>query len=133
MLPTPAQWDTAAGLYRRGGRITSGDGDEIAIGRANAVPVGTMSSDITPEGIHDMAGNGREFTRQIWTPPDQPIRLMPVPPDTDGLIILRGRMFTLARPLSHADLLAEQDQPQSQDLQQPSWYTSFRAVIELPS
>jgi formylglycine-generating enzyme required for sulfatase activity len=61
-LPSEAEWELAA----RGpeGRLFAwGDEpDEAAFGGPTRVPVGTCRVRDTPTGIHDIAGNGREWT-----------------------------------------------------------------------
>ena len=53
--------------------------------------------------------------------------------DTDRLI-LRGRMFTLDRPLTYAILKHErEEQPQTAPATVGSPYTGFRVVLKLPS
>ena len=58
-LPTEAQWELAArGAERRPGVAPEG---EPAIG-----PAGERPGDLTPEGVHDMIANAREWTRDLY-------------------------------------------------------------------
>jgi hypothetical protein len=131
-LPTTKQWDYAAGVTKRAGR----DGPSIKVGTA-AVGLNEPRPiddhrDEGPFGTFDMAGNGREWTRDVMLP-DGSIRPGSIdrPAAAGDISILRGHNFTLATPLSYADLDYEQRMPQTQFSTKPSPYTSFRVVIEV--
>ena len=132
-LPTPAEWDIAAGFDRRDGRDgPTPKGASAAIGIPAPRSV-FNDSDISPHGIYDMGGNGREWTRAVLTP-DGSSRWVPLATPADGdRVILRGRMFTLRRPLTFADLEAEQTTPQTQFYNVGSPYTGFRVAIDIPA
>ncbi len=139
-LPTTSQWDKAAGNDRRAGRQgpflepwnKEDAKTQIAVNRAKEgpLPVGTASRDESPLGVRDMAGNGREFTCNVAGKPAG--RTVPLDHPAKGdLVILRGRMYTLTRPLFYADLEYERDEPQTQYYDVASPYTSFRVVLEI--
>ena len=87
------------------------------------------------------AGRGsRVHIEPFEPPPPIPPRKPGEPPrwvtdpaaKPDDLVILRGRSFTFRKPLSYADLEAEQTTPMTQFLDKGSPYTGFRVVVELP-
>jgi hypothetical protein len=90
-------------------------------------------ADITRLGLLDLAGNGREWTRTVLTRSGEKRDLGSAPlADTDKLI-LRGRNYTLDRPLTYAILNHERtQQPQAALPNVPSPYTTFRIVLPLP-
>jgi hypothetical protein len=129
-LPTCRQWDQAAGYRQREGRQGPFKGPQVAINRVQdgPTPVGAMKDDESPLGVRDMAGNGREWTRNLAG--HQGKAVVPFPALSDDLVILRGRMYTLPRPLHYSDLDYEQETPQTQYYRRASPYTSFRVVLE---
>jgi hypothetical protein len=93
--------------------------------------VNTPNRDTSTAGVSNMTGNGREWTAGVvrgegWGPLPSPA------PAGDEVIVLRGRSFTLAQPLTAADLDAQQKVPQTQYAKSKSKYTGFRVVIDLP-
>jgi len=69
-----------------------------------------------------MAGNGREFTSDTLLA------------GTEKMIVLRGRMFTLSKPLTFDDITAEQ-KPERTQTQYPGArhpQTGFRIVVDVP-
>jgi serine/threonine protein kinase len=129
-LPASRQWDFAAGFDDRGGRAgPSLDPDKAAVNRSEAQPV-NASQDVGPKGLKDLAGNGREFTRDLISKNGKEVPLGS--PTDDDFVILRGRNFTLQTPLTYANLAYEQKTPQRQLYQKSSPYTSFRVVVEVP-
>lgn len=133
-LPSPAEWDVAAGLYAESGR------DEVT--RAGGWPRGMLNSpepthgmkagnDINHFGLRDMAGNGREWTRMILGEAGER-EIGTVPLGARDLVILRGRNYTFPRGLSFEKLKYEQINPQTQFATARSPYTSFRVMIPLP-
>ncbi|MCI0699927.1 MAG: bifunctional serine/threonine-protein kinase/formylglycine-generating enzyme family protein [Planctomycetia bacterium] len=135
-LPSADEWDHAAGVFDQGGQSTP----TLPPGRAwIGMPVpGSVNraerfADINRFGLLDMAGNGREWTRTVLTRSGEKRELGSVPlADTDK-VILRGRNYTLDRPLTFAILNHERtQQPQVALPNIPSPYTTFRVVLPLP-
>jgi serine/threonine protein kinase len=135
-LPTPEEWDHAAGLYLTLDRpIVSRPGSHIWINQAYPRAIFSPAADVNEFGLLDMAGNGREWTcALICSEGASPIQLWDLryPPQPNDAIILRGRNFTLATPLTFVLLRHEQSMPQCQFAGSRSPYTSFRVVLPLP-
>src|SRR5262249_42063626 len=137
-LPTVHQWDRAAGYSPRKGKGPFREPPEgtplprVAVNRIKDGPMsaGAAEDDISPFGIRDLAGNGREFTRNLVGDPGRTVPLANA--TADERVILRGRLYTLARPLWYTDLDEQQEQPQMQSYRAASPYTGFRVVLELP-
>ena len=133
-LPTTKQWDEAAGIHNRAGR----DGPSLkegtaAIGIEKPRSFNEAVKDYGPNDLRDMAGNGREFTLNVLTA-EGAARTAPLErPTAQDLVILRGRNFTLTKPLSYTELDQESKVPQTQFYVKGSPYTSFRVVLELPN
>jgi hypothetical protein len=149
-LPSAFEWDKAAGLFdykaekKRGIRPTSRGPyldanpeptgpDAIAVNRVVQGPkeVGTATNDISRYGCHDMAGNGREFTRTLQLEDGREVPI-PDPPDA-CLVLLRGKSYALPKPLVFSDLESDfqkESQPYKGD-GSASPVTGFRVVIEL--
>lgn len=133
-LPTEDEWDHAAGFFDQQGQPTP----TLAPGRAwieKAAPGPVKrpgaDADVNRYGLNDMAGNGREWTRTVFGT-DGARRTAGEFGATDKLV-LRGRMFTLDRPLSFAMLEKERgDQPHTAPAGAASKYTGFRVVLKLP-
>jgi hypothetical protein len=120
-LPTTQQWDFAAAIERR----TSTDG--AAVSREKPRAVNFDHGDQSPAGVQDMLGNGREFTRNLIGG-----AMAPKSGATENdFIILRGRMWTLARGLTLEDMNFERENPQRQFYTKASTYTGFRVVLEV--
>ena len=135
-LPTPAQWDHAAGLYRppeRAGIATAGSSPIVGVAR----PVATRKLNPIPDSndvdLKDMAGNGREWTRGVFAEAGQPPRIVSDGKfAADDRVILRGRSFTLPTALSFEKLKSEQAEPQASFAGKFSPYTGFRIVLAIP-
>ena len=135
-LPSEDEWDHAAGLFDQQGQSAP----TLSPGRAwidkpapGPVKRPNAEADINRYGLLDMAGNGREWTRTVLTRTGSRRDLTAGPlADTDKLI-LRGRNYTLDRPLSFAILEKERTaQPQAATPTAASPYTGFRVVLPLP-
>lgn len=102
-LPTAQQWDKA------GGRFNGAEGPfrkdwkpgEIAVGKgAGPMPAGTAPADVSVFGCHDMAGNGKEWTR------DLNLENATVPPpelQRDLQVLLRGKSYARDEPYQFKD------------------------------
>jgi serine/threonine protein kinase len=144
LLPTTAQWDKAAGYYRKEGRTGPAAGPLVAVGLIDQEPWPVDkkdSDDVSPYGVRDMGGNGTEFTRDVMEFPRNVRKLHLAPPygpEASDLVVLRGKRHTAPAPLSYAELKDQQvmDQkatPQVQLEPTASPYTGFRVAIELPA
>lgn len=106
-LPSPEQWDAAAGRYdlSADARKNAGWGPfrgdwnstlrpKIAVNRAaeGPAPVGSSTDDVSPFQCRDMSGNGAEWTSEYT-------------PEGYSTVTLRGRDYRKDRPLLYADLL----------------------------
>jgi formylglycine-generating enzyme required for sulfatase activity len=135
-LPSTRQWERAAGYSAQGkgpyqhDRRSFDKHRDVAVDRAKEgpLPAGAAAKDVSPLGIRDMAGNGREWTRTLF---DAPGLEVPVP-DRSGLLIveLRGQSYNEAtQPLTftpgvHPFGGCEYDQSFPD--------VSFRVVLDLP-
>ena len=115
-LPSPEQWDAAAGALTLPGGKPAVNQAEPAATHGEKQPL-----DVNAQGLIDMAGNGWEWTTGKLTPAAGKPKA-----------ILRGRNFTLAQPLTPALLKDEQTNPFSQYPEKGSPYTSFRVVVPIP-
>ncbi len=132
-LPTPEEWDAAAGFKSGVGDtnanlITKGT---AAFSRGAPRPVEDEGRDWSKEGIADLFGNGREWTAGILVPPNKTGTISPTPGERD-IVILRGRMYTLSKPLSTEIMEYELKVPQTQFAGSASKYTGLRLAADLP-
>jgi hypothetical protein len=139
-LPSPDEWDHAAGLYvvrdrptvtRRGGQ------PRVRIARPGPTHGPMSRADVNEFDLLDMAGNGREFTRAIQAKSGEAPREVTggntTPLEARDSVILRGRNFTLSTELTFQDLRDEQTKlTQRQFATARSPYTSFRVVVPVP-
>lgn len=124
-LPTPKQLDRAAGWPGSQGEGPF-TGEKVAIGRRAEGPSEVDGphdkDDVSPEGVRGLAGNGREWTREVRT--------------TVGgqrLAVTRGQSYTAPKALRYSDL--EQARrggkhwmPRDPDAASP--FVGFRVVLE---
>ncbi|HEV3440761.1 MAG TPA: bifunctional serine/threonine-protein kinase/formylglycine-generating enzyme family protein [Gemmata sp.] len=133
-LPSPDEWDLAAGLYAGVGRdeVTRADGrPRVMLPRPEPTHGMNAGTDINHFGLRDMAGNGREWTRMILMGAGER-EIGSAPLTAMDRIILRGRNYTLSRGLTFDTLKYEQTTPQTQFATARSPYTSFRVAVPLP-
>lgn len=130
-LPSPAQWDAAAGLHAadaKSGKATGpfrGDWNnspkpKIAVdaGEQGTVPVGSSEDDVSPYGCRDMAGNGAEWTNEATT-------------GGYSTVTLRGRDYHKDRPLLYSDLMSEDStEIEKEDPYYTSDHIGFRVVLQ---
>jgi formylglycine-generating enzyme required for sulfatase activity len=138
-LPTIKQWDKAAGRYEKKAGAgpyqepwDKADPSQIAVGRGGRgpLPCGAATHDISLFGCHDMAGNGRDWTRNV-DGGDRPVPLaMPGPTDR---VLVRGHTFRASYPplqFKHLDEEEQQDNPATGFYLSPEGDIGFRVVIE---
>jgi serine/threonine protein kinase len=131
-LPTPEEWDKAAGRFepnRRSGPFEEPwKPGELAIERDQIGPmaVGRAAKDVSLFGCRDMAGNGREWTREIadlvrrrW------IDEQSIGPDV--FVRLRGGSFRSPEPLTFQYLDNAPDQHEASETAED---IGFRVVLE---
>ncbi len=136
-LPTAQEWDRAAGYPASDGRLgpfpALNNNVTLTVNRRKQGPrpiTEATTDDESPLGIRDMAGNGREFTRNLANNPEG--RIVPLAhPGKDDLVILRSRSYAATKPLLYEDLDYQQNMPQTQYYLVASPYTGFRVVLEL--
>lgn len=130
-LPTPKEWDEAAASPEQ---PLLAKADAVALVKSRMPgPTGRgRSRDENHLGLFDMTGNGTEWTRAVVVPSAKPVQILQRDPTGDKeLVVLRGRRYTLAEPLTKAHLKYEQDVPQTQFAGTPNDFTSFRVVVPL--
>jgi serine/threonine protein kinase len=133
-VPTPAEWDATLGFSpgtQRASLIEAGTTPLVNSAKPGRVDL--QNRDSTKDGVSNMTGNGRELTAALVSDEERGWKPLPDPvPTGKESIVLRGRSFTLATPLTVADLTAEQKVPQTQYADAKSKYTGFRVVLDLP-
>jgi formylglycine-generating enzyme required for sulfatase activity len=147
-LPTTRQWNKASGYAMRDGskgpfRVPAGRKEtkvgeislpemlpgEIAINRGHVGPmkVGEATCDESLYHCRDMAGNGREWTRDLA---GFPPRFVPLEnPGPDDTVILRGQRYDGKIPWLFRKV--DQNELELGKYLVPSPYFGFRVVIEL--
>jgi hypothetical protein len=131
-LPSIEEWKTAAGFYRaertgEGPFLAPFGPDDLGLNRENPLPVGTAPSDISLFGVRDMAANGFEFTRTIYS------ELVEVPhesPDDFTGVVFLGQKQTEPAPINFGDLERRDRMPAVYNSPWPN--TGFRVVIQKP-
>jgi serine/threonine protein kinase len=121
LLPTARQLDLAFGYD---GHPKPDFPKVAAVNRGLEGPrkIGESSKDQSAYAIHDLSGNGREWTRDELKVDGKPFA------------VLRGRSYTQPDPLTFALVDAWNKDPALCPTQHPdhgSWTTSFRVVIEV--
>jgi hypothetical protein len=141
-LPAAVQWDRAAGL-RRGPSDRMGpyqgtwDGDKkLDIALTAYRKVGSARDDVSPSRCRDMAGNGLEWTRDIFGSSRTGCDVKLTENDA---VIVRGKAIYSPdpRPLTYKDmednpsLLPALENPKNDPKNDMKDYASFRVVLEL--
>jgi hypothetical protein len=134
-LPTPEEWDYAAGLgsktvlTRAGGRPRVGLKEPAATHGARA-----DDADVNDFDLLDMAGNGAEWTRAVIEPGSSPrVTMVDAPEFRPGqLVIVRGRDYTLGSGLTFDTLKYEQTVPMTRLAEKAPRDTGFRVVLPVP-
>jgi hypothetical protein len=126
-LPTPLQWDKAAGALDTASpdefdprgpflKHAETEPDAIAIHRDEPLPVGTAKADLSRHGCRDMAGNGLEWTRPDPSDPEQ--------------AKLRGEVYDRKTEPTPYLFTFPNEKARSSETSNPPLQTSFRVVIE---
>jgi hypothetical protein len=136
-LPTAKEWDKAAGRYESNqgegpfqGTWDPTDKSAIAVGRDSEGPmeVGKATNDISVFGCRDMAGNGREWTRNLFADVDD--RTVPIDhPKPSDMVIVRGHSYGRPDPLRFRDL-KELREIEAQHYRTPDPTIGFRVVLD---
>lgn len=135
-LPTPTEWDHAAGIYAFPDQELVRPGGTPRVGIAEPAPthVSQAGGDVNRNDLRDMNGNGREWTGAVHAKAgDTPRRVGLDEVGDRELVVLRGRNYTLRTGLTPDMLQYEQTTPQTQFAGVPSRYTGFRVVVDLPA
>lgn len=136
-LPTPNEWDHAAGLYTH---MPAQLGVSVGTARVRlkepCPPLADGKQDENLFGLIDMAGNGREWTCGVMTKLDTPSEVTPKPDSqfaAEELVVLRGWNFTFKDGLTFEKLEKQANgEPLTQYAGEPSPYTGFRVVLPIP-
>ena len=136
-LPTPHQWDRAAGKYSGAKEIwkdpdmpppLGGDAADVAFGRAVQGPLAVTAAtrDISVYGCRNMAGDGQEWTNtsyagELFRPSRQPASTAPT-------LVLRGWSYRLGMPHDWSEDGATQDVQVATEV---SGFLGFRVAIPL--
>mgnify|MGYP001806856273 CR=1 FL=1 len=134
-LPTPDEWDHAAGLYLHPHPHAGVSAGTPRVDTKEPCPPRTDGKvDDNQFELIDMAGNGREWTCGVIGDLGQPPKAPPTGAfKPDDLLVLRGNSFTFKTGLSFAELERQQKEPHRQKAGVPSPYTGFRVVLPIPS
>jgi formylglycine-generating enzyme required for sulfatase activity len=116
-LPTSEEWDHAVGLPSSapGATTISLPGTDAWVNKSVPGAVNRPQADVNGNDLIDMAGNGREWTCTILVERDKPSRNVDNGKfEKKELVIVRGRSYTLTRPLTYSMLTFEQKEPQTE-------------------
>ncbi len=134
-LPSPLEWDHAAGLYSRLDRddVTRPNGKPHHSAKQPRAAHGPEAgSDFNEFDLRDMAGNGWEWTNQVLNSAEIPQKVVgQYALNGDDLVVTRGRNFTFTGGLTFPMLRDQQTTPHTQFATARSPYTSFRVVLPL--
>jgi serine/threonine protein kinase len=138
-LPTIQQWDKAAGRFEKNRGEgpyqepwDKNDAKQIAVSRGGSgpLPCGAATHDVSVYGCHDMAGNGRDWTRNVYGGG----RFVPLPlPGQTDRVLVRGHTYRASYPpleFKHLDDEEQQDNPATGFYLTPEGDIGFRVVIE---
>jgi formylglycine-generating enzyme required for sulfatase activity len=138
-LPSPAEWDEAAGLFDIPPHpsLTQANGKpRVKILIPGPTHGENRGTDVNHNDLIDMAGNGTEWTRGVVSgetkPGANPMIEERAQFNPGDLVVLRGRRYTLTDPLTYERLGYEQKVPQTQLADKPNEFTGFRVVVPLP-
>lgn len=140
LLPSLEQWDKAAGRWdHEEGQEGPYEGPwgapqavaEQQIALARPMGVGKAKLDVGPFGCRDMAGNGREWTRDL-----DELERRTVPVENAGVdvyVIVRGRSHSSGKPpLLYSDL-EDNTGSESYRYNDAAADVCFRCVVEMPA
>jgi serine/threonine protein kinase/formylglycine-generating enzyme required for sulfatase activity len=143
-LPTVRQWDKASGLYEpnRGiGPYQEPWEGEIAVGRGKEGPmeVDKANKDISLYDCRHMAGNGKEWTRDLSFDPQNRLldEIVKNPEERKQInnkyLYLRGQSYSMSRPLTFEDLEKNGEKTlEDRGCGSADPFIGFRVVVELP-
>ncbi|MGE3803638.1 MAG: protein kinase [Gemmataceae bacterium] len=153
-LPLLKQWDKAAGRfepdrglgpYKDDNFVYPRDKGQIAVGmfEEGPLPVGTAPRDVSLFGVRDMAGNGFEFTRELFAPIGSKSALVPLertPDPVSDFVLVRSQGYASEPvPLQFSQLDKVENpepgfspRPEARAYTKPDPQVGFRVVIEVP-
>lgn len=135
-LPSLEQWRKAAGYYNRGSKFGPYDPvfkkGEIGINRPEQGPlfVDESTKDLSPYGIRDMAGNGKELTHNLQINNTKRVPLSPPIPQFERVIQVGKSYAAPEPPLQFTDL--EQEKLETAPYNGTDEYCGFRVVFKVP-
>lgn len=134
-LPTPEEWDQAAGLSGKPAITRPGGKPRVGL-REPAATHGTKAADndVNEFDLLDMAGNGAEWTRAVIEPDSPPrVTLIDGPQFPAGVTaIVRGRDYMLTSGLTLDNLREQQTTPMTRFADRALRDTGFRVVLPVP-
>jgi serine/threonine protein kinase len=133
-LPSVDQWRKAAGMYEPGGRpgpfTESFKEGEVAVDRAEEgpLPLGAAAKDRSAFGLRDVAGNGKEWTHNVY--PAHKGRVPLEKPAQFDRVLQVGRSYAHPEPLRFTDL--DDAKVTGAPYDKPDPYCGFRVVLLMP-